>query len=98
MSVETLTQQLQSITAAIQERETILIEIKKRSGKYLTQSDIGWLLSIFASETGTLMAVTRGIEARKWDDLGKQLEEELLWLKIDQKFKAQELEALAQKN
>jgi hypothetical protein len=92
MSVEVLTQQIQALTAAIQEREALLPEIKKRSGKYLTQSDVGWLLSIFTSEAGTLMAVTRGIQARKWDELAKQLDEELLWLRIDQKFKAKELE------
>lgn len=89
------TQELQELTAAIEQREALVAEVKKRSGRDLTQSDLGWLLSIFASETGTLLAVMRGIHARKWDDIARRLEEEILWLKLDRKFKEEELKRQA---
>ena len=58
-----------------------------------TQTDLSWLLSIFASDAGTLMAVLHGEKAREYDDIIRQLERDIILLKVDEKILSQKLES-----
>ena len=67
--LDDLQQQLQEITTKIDKIEEVLKQAQSMSGRYTRKSDIGWLLSMFSGEAGTLLAVLSGMKARKWDDI-----------------------------
>jgi hypothetical protein len=98
MSIKTLYEELHEITKTIRKKEDVLRHVKRMGTNYANKSDTGWLLSMFAGEAGTLLAVLSGIKARKWDDVVHVLEEEILLLKIDKKLKEKDIEEVLKKS
>jgi hypothetical protein len=97
-SIQQLKDELQAITSALQEKEQLLQKARQLSQKQSKKSDIGWFLSNFTDEIGTIMAVLSGQKARKWDDVVRYLEQEIVLLKVDQKLKERDLETALKQN
>lgn len=97
-SIKQLKDQLQEIAGAIREKEQLLQKARQLSQKQSKKSDMGWYLSGLSDEAGTIMAVLAGQKVRKWNDVVRHLEHEILLLKVDQKLKAKDLEAALQKD
>lgn len=90
-SIQQLKDELQAITSALQEKEQLLQKARQLSQKHSKKSDMGWFLSGLSDEVGTIMAVLSGQKARKWEDVVRYLEQEIVLLKVDQKLKKKDL-------
>ncbi len=96
---ETLREELAAIETELTQREEVLQQLREISRHYMRRSNTGWFISIVAEWPGTLMAVLDGSKGRKWDEIARRLEGEILLLKVDERFKQQEIRnALAGSN
>lgn len=90
-SSKVLQKELDALETAIKQRQNVLQLLREISRNHMRRSNTGWFISIVAEWPGTLMAVLEGSKGRKWDELARQLEGELLLLKVDKRFKEQEI-------
>lgn len=93
VTLEQLNKELEDLSAAICEKEQLLESARMTGVRHWRRSDTGWLLSALSDQVGTLVAVVSGKKARKWREVIRKLEEEILLLKVDQKLKQKEIEA-----
>ncbi len=90
--IDSLHKQLREITIKIDKLKEILQDMEKIRRTYVNKSNLGWLLSMIANESGTLFAVITGIQASEWGDAAHKLEQQIVLLNIDKKFKEKEIE------
>ena len=88
---ETLREELAMLETALQQRRDLLQQLREICRRYMRRSNTGWFISIVAEWPGTLMAVLDGSKVRKWDEIARQLEGEILLLEVDKRFKEQEI-------
>jgi hypothetical protein len=65
----------------------VLSEVKSIEASYDRRSDIGWLFSMVANESGTFAAVALKKRAQKWGRLRRDVEEQIRELKMELRLK-----------
>ena len=86
-----LTEQLHALNRSIRQRQEVLAQIHEIQTRYSRHADMGWLISVVAEGPGTFLAVTSGQKVRKWDEMARKVEKELLGLELDKKLAEHEL-------
>ena len=83
---------LRRIERALAKKQLLLQLIREIQASYAKKSDFGWFLSMVTLEAGTIFAVLSGSKARKWADVAKNLETEILLLEIERRLQRKEIE------
>jgi hypothetical protein len=90
--VSNLHAELEEITRAIRTKKILLEQAKKICHALSQKSNFGWMVSMFIDELGIPLAVRSAADRRRWDELIRKMEQEIILLMVDRRFKEKEIE------